>query len=282
MSVAESSKSRQVYLVLRDRIASGAYAGTAALPTEQALAAEHAVSRMTVRRALAALEDEGLISRRQGSGTFLADARPRPIVADLSDALANLVAMGRTTTVRLLSFGYEEPTPAVAEGLGLEPGERVQRSVRVRFIDEAPFSFLTTFVPERIGRTYSEADLASRPLLSLLERSGIVVQRATQEIGAQLASPEVAEALGVEVGSALTALTRVVHDGRGHGVEYLSALYRPDRYVFRMDLVRTQDRNGRRWSPAAGAVATPKSAGTRRTIETDARGTRAARQGRGS
>jgi GntR family transcriptional regulator len=258
MAVAESSKSRQIYLVLRDRIAAGHYAGSAPLPTEQALSAEHGVSRETVRRALAALEDEGLITRRRGAGTFLSDARrPRPIVADLSDALANLMAMGASTKVRLLSFGYEDAPDAVADALGLEPRARVQRSVRVRFIDDAPFSFLTTFVPERIGRTYSEADLASRPLLSLLERSGVALESATQEIGAQLASPDVAEELGVAVGSALIALTRTVYDSDGQGIEHLSALYRPDRYAFRMDLVRTQDRNGRRWLPAAAAHATP-------------------------
>lgn len=258
MAVAESSKARQVYLVLRDRIAAGHYVGSAPLPTEQALAAEHGVSRETVRRALGALEDEGLITRRRGAGTFLADGRrQRPIVADLSDALANLVAMGATTQVRLLGFGYEEAPAPVAQALGLPPHAKVQRSVRVRYVDDAPFSYLTTFVPEAIGRTYSETDLASRPLLSLLERSGVVLESATQEIGAQLASPDVAEELGVAVGSALIALTRTVYDSDGQGIEHLAALYRPDRYAFRMDLVRTQDRNGRRWRPAAAVPATP-------------------------
>ncbi len=263
MTVAESSKARQVYLVLRDRIAGGHFEGSGALPTEQALSAEHGVSRVTVRRALAALENEGLITRRRGAGTFLSDSgRPRPIVADLSDALANLMAMGSSTKVRLLAFAYEPAPEAVAAALGLPAGERVQRSVRVRYVDDAPFSFLTTFVPEPIGRTYSEADLASRPLLSLLERSGVEVESAAQEIGAQLAAPDVAEALGVETGSALIALSRTVYDRGGAGIEHLSALYRPDRYAFRMDLVRTQDRNGRRWSPAAGTVATATRTGT--------------------
>ena len=60
-----------------------------------------------------------------------------------------------------------------------------------------------------------------------------------------LASPDVAAALGVDVGSALIALTRSSTTATASGVEHLSALYRPDRYAFRMDLVRTQDRNGR-------------------------------------
>jgi GntR family transcriptional regulator len=245
----ESSKARQIYLVLRDRIAGGHYADKAALPVEQDLAAEHGVSRATVRRALAALEEEGLITRRQGSGTFVSlDGKPRPIAADFSDALAHLTAMGRTTSVQLLAFGYEEAPATAAEALGLPCGALVQRSVRVRALDGAPFSYLTTFVPEVIGRTYAEADLASKPLLSLLERSGHVLARATQSVGAQLATPDVAAALDIETGSALIALTRTVFDQDGRGIEHLAALYRPDRYVFRMELQR--DRTSARWSPA--------------------------------
>ena len=251
MAVTESSKARQIYLLLRDRIAGGHYADRAPLPVEQDLAAEHGVSRATVRRALGALETEGLITRRQGAGTFVnAGEVERPMAADFSDALAHLTAMGQSTSVRLLAFGYEPASALVAEALGLAPGALVQRSVRVRSLEGAPFSYLTTCVPETIGRTYSEADLASKPLLALLERSGLQLDRATQSVGAQLATPEIAAALEVETGSALIALTRTVFDRDGRGIEHLAALYRPDRYVFRMDLVRAQHRDGARWSPA--------------------------------
>ena len=127
--------------------------------------------------------------------------------------------------------------------------------MRVRIIDGKPFSYLTTHVPERIGVTYSEPELASQPLLALLERSGVTVDRATQEIGAVLASPEVARALGVAIGSALIALTRVVYDNRGRGVEHLHALYLPDRYAFRMDLDAPGGAGGRRWSPVMSSRA---------------------------
>ncbi len=257
MAGIEPSKARQVYLLLRDRITGGMTAGSP-LPPEQALAAEHAVSRITVRRALAELEREGLVLRRRGAGTFVRmHHTPNPVVADLSDMLANIEAMGRTTQVRLLSFGYRRALANVATALNLTAGESVQHSIRVRLIDGQPMSYLTTHVPARIGMTYSEKELASRPLLSLIERSGIVVARATQEIGAVLASPDVAQALEVEVGSALVALTRVIFDENGRGIEHLFALYRPDRYALRMDLVRAEGANGKRWVPANDAVAVP-------------------------
>ncbi|WP_158818788.1 GntR family transcriptional regulator [Methylocapsa sp. S129] len=264
----ELPKARQVYLVLRERIANGGLNAGDTLPGEQALAGEHNVSRVTVRRALAELEREGLIDRRRGAGTFIAlQNAVKPVVADLADVLSNLIAMGRSTDVRLLAFSYQDAPAMVADALRLVKGERVQRSVRVRIVDGEPFSYLTTHVPERIGVTYTEPELASKPLLALLERSGVSVDRATQEISAVLASPEAAAALNVDIGSALIALTRVVYDGKGRGVEHLHALYRPDRYAFRMDLARTGRNGGRRWSPVENGHA---EAGTTKGSETQA------------
>lgn len=249
MAGVETSKARQVYLLLRDRIANGRLEDGGALPSEQALAAEHGVSRVTVRRALGELEREGLVSRRRGAGTFvLGDCGAKPIVADISDVLANLVAMGRDTAVRLLEFGYRDAPSAITSALKLKPGDRVQRSVRVRLIDGKPFSYLVTHVPERFGVTYSESDLASRPLLALLERTGVKVERATQDVTATLASPEVSAALEIEIGSPLIGLTRTVFAADGKGVEHLSALYRPDRYTLRMEMERKVQSGVRRWS----------------------------------
>ena len=257
----EPLKARRMYLLLRERILNGELEPSSRLPGELSLAAEYGISRVTVRRALDTLASDGLIDRRPGSGTFVRKGNSvQPIVADLSNVLSHLVEMGRRTGVRLLSFAYVNPPESVAVSLGLEPGERTQRSIRVRLIDGAPFSYLVTHVPERIGVTYSEADLASMPLLGLLERSGIVVDEASQSIGATLAGPDIAEALELEIGSPLLSLTRVVWDPSGQGVEHLHALYRPDRYSFHMDLVRTGAAGARRWNPVAKPViARPES-----------------------
>jgi GntR family transcriptional regulator len=120
--------------------------------------------------------------------------------------------------------------------------------VRVRLIDGQPFSYLVTHVPERLGITYTESELATRPLLALLERTGMKVERATQDVTATLASPEVATALDVEVGSPLIGLTRTVFAAGGEGVEHLSALYRPDRYTLRMEMQRKVSAGVRHWS----------------------------------
>ena len=250
MAGPELSKTRQVYLALRDRIARGVFARDGGLPGEQALASDFGVSRVTLRRALAALEDEGLISRRRGAGTFLTErGKPRPIMVEMSDLMTQLVAMGRTTQVSLLAFGYEPALPNVSEALCLPDGATVQRSIRVRRIEGAAFSYLTTCIPEAIGRSFTRDELAREPLLSLLERAGHVADHASQDLSAELATPEVAQALGVDVGAPLIAMVRTVFDEAGQGIEHLRALYRPDRYAFRMDLVRKGEEAERRWEP---------------------------------
>lgn len=243
------AKAKQVYLVLRDRILSGTAPYGARLPTENELAAVHGVSRVTVRRALGELARERLIERRRSVGTHVI-YRPSlaPMTADISGVLANLATMGRRTAVKLLAFDYVPAEGPVAQALGAASDELLQRAVRVRSVDGVPFSHLTTHVPERVSVTFTEQELASRPLLELLERAGVKVEHARQRISAALATPDVAEALDIRTGSPLIELVRIVFDQRGHGVEHLHALYRPDRFALEFDLVRS-GADAKRWSP---------------------------------
>jgi GntR family transcriptional regulator len=244
------AKAKQVYMVLRDRILSGAVGFGARLPTENELTKVHSVSRVTVRRALGELARERLIERRRSAGTrVIYRPAPAPMTADISGVLANLADMGRRTAVKLLSFDYVPAVGAVAQALGVGPDQLLQRSVRVRSVDGLPFSYLTTHVPESVSVTFTQQELASRPLLDLLERAGVKVEHARQRISAGLATPDVARTLGLRTGSPLIELVRVVYDQAGRGVEYLHALYRPDRYAFEIDLVRSGAAKAKAWSP---------------------------------
>ncbi|HEY8610429.1 MAG TPA: GntR family transcriptional regulator [Roseomonas sp.] len=229
----------RIYLVLRQRIAEGQWKPDAAMPGEHDLALGFNVSRITIRRALERLEREGLINRRRGSGTF---AQPggegAPIRQDLGGLLENLVVMGRKTSARVLAFGYAVAPAEVSAALEVPARDNVQRSVRVRSHRGQPFSHLTAWVPEEIGHGFGRADLARRPLLILLKEAGFAPAEADQLISARPADATVAEALQVEVGSALLYVRRQVRDARGRAVEYLQALYRPDLYEYHMGMRR--------------------------------------------
>lgn len=247
----EGARARQAYLLLRDRIERGAWADGDALPGEPRLAESLGVSRVTLRRALDALASAGLVERRRGAPTRIRRAAgDGPAMrVDLANLWAHLAGMGARSRARLLAFSYAPAPPGVADALGVAPGARLQRSVRVRHVEDAPFSHLTTHVPEPVAARISEADMATTPLYLLLERAGVRLARARQSVSATLADAEVAEALDLAVGAPLIALTRVTFDAEGQGVEHLSALYRPDRYRFDMELARVGEGEARRWAP---------------------------------
>lgn len=260
-TLPEGAKARRVYLSLRDQISDGTLSDGETLPGEQRLAETYGVSRVTVRRALDTLNQNGLIERRVGSGTTVRSKAlmGKRAAMNFNTLMPQLVEMGQSTTARLLSFSYSQPPDYVARALDLAPAEKVQIAIRVRLTDAAPFSHLTTYVPTEIAQNYSENDLATTPLYQLLERSGVEIDSAHQSVSATLAGPEVAEALDVAVGSALLSLKRLVRDINGNGVEYLAGLYRPDMFSLEMPLARVGDGVGRHWEPAIGQTEQPQT-----------------------
>ncbi|OZI66379.1 GntR family transcriptional regulator [Bordetella genomosp. 11] len=243
----------KVYLLLRQRLLDGVYGAEEALPGENALAQEYAVSRLTVRRALDALAQEGLVSRRQGRGTFA--QAPSQLSAPQQGAtvdalMAHLARMGMRTQVKLLELAVEPATPAVAARLEVDAGSAVHRSLRVRSHQGEPFSYLQTYVPDAIGRRISRKALGSKPLLQIFGELGIRVSGAEQSINAVLAEPAVAQALDVPVASPLLNIRRVVRDAAGRPVEYLDARYRPDRFEYRLDMAAHETAGAPVWLPA--------------------------------
>lgn len=246
-------KYHQIYLVLREQLQEGRFAR--GLPGEMALVEQFGVARITVRKALERLQAEGLIDRRPGRGTIAhrpqandvarsATARPE---MHLTGLLQNIVSMGLRTTVKVVACGIVTAPQAVARALALPAGTRVQKAVRVRSTREGPVSHITTYVPEPLALGFGRRELSRKPLLVLLEESGVQIGRASQTISARLADAEMARLLDVAVGSALLAVNRLVRDRNDQPVQWLQGLYRPDRYQYQMELSRVGDIDAKVW-----------------------------------
>jgi GntR family transcriptional regulator len=231
-------KYHQVYLVLREHLAEGRFHD--GLPAELRLVEQFGVARATVRKALERLEAEGLIDRAPGRGTRLRKmpTPPAPETARLGGLLENIVSMSLRTQVRVLSCSVVVAPAVVSRRLALRSGGRVQRAVRVRSNHEGPISHITTWVPAELARPFGRRELAHEPILVLLERAGVRIGRAAQSISARAADRAVAQQLGVERGTALLAVDRLVYDLDDRPVQWLQGLYRPDRYQYEMQLTR--------------------------------------------
>jgi GntR family transcriptional regulator len=242
-------KYHQVYLVLREQIGEGRRDD--GLPSELRLAEEFGVARVTVRRALAALAAEGLIERTRGRGTV--PVRPAPAArpdggpVQVEGLLENIVTMGLRTSVRVLECETVGAPDTVAHALRLDAGAPVHKAVRVRATRDGPVSHITTWVPARHAGRIGRRELARKPMLVLLAQGGVEIGRAAQTLTARPADAAVAPALDVAVGSALLAVSRLVHDARGRPVQWLQGLYRPDRYRYEMELSRLGGVDARVW-----------------------------------
>ena len=244
-------KYHRIYLVLREQLGEGRFA--ARLPGELALMAQFGVARVTIRRALEQLASDGLITREAGRGTWPVDSKPGGGAAasarhaNLTGLLENLVSMSLNTSVKVLEVKGISASISVADALQIEMGSEVQKAVRVRSTREGPLSHITTYVPQLLAQSFGRRELSKKPILVLLEESGIRVGRAHQTISARLADTGVAQHLDVSVGTALLAVHRLIYDENDRPVQWLHGLYRPDRYEYSMELSRVGSIDAKVW-----------------------------------
>jgi GntR family transcriptional regulator len=115
-------------------------------------------------------------------------------------------------------------------------GEAVRKVVRRRSSRQGPVSHITSYLPEERVVGFGRADLTRKPMLLLLEESGVQWGRARQTLSARQADAEVAGLLDVALGTALLSVQRLVYDASDRPVQLLQGLYRPDRYEYQMEL----------------------------------------------
>ena len=233
---------QQVYDLIREKIISGAVGLNSRLPAEQDIAADLGVSRITVKRALNELATAGLVRRQRGLGTVITYACNTPTVrGSFENLIDGLTRMGLETEVQLLDCSTSPASPAIAETLKLPKGSRVQRIVRLRKLEDAPFSYLVTYIPDDIAEGYDESELASETLIALLEKAGHRPCGAEQTISATAAEPAVATMLGVAPGSPLMRIHRIMTDKTGRPIQDITVHYRADRFQYHMYLTRQTD-----------------------------------------
>lgn len=224
----------QIYLVLADGIATGRYAAGELLPTEEQLTKLFSVSRITVRRAMASLQNAGLIERGAGRRTIVKPLG-KPLKMPMASVISNIAAYGAQTAAKVVEFGYG-PAPTFLRERLWEGDRPVQRAVRIRSQEGRPVMHLTSYVPETLGNTFSRAELDRIPMFKLLTRAGAHISAGEQIVSATLADPVVAPRLEVKVGAALIDLRTMMVDQKGRAVEYVEMLAPPERLSLRFEL----------------------------------------------
>jgi GntR family transcriptional regulator len=211
------------------RLATASAAGSL-LPSESELSARFGASRVTVRRALELVREEGLIAARQGFGWFVATEPVVQRLEHLGTIEDQLEGGGRHAERKVTEFAFVAPPERVRRILQVD---QVLRVKRVNLADGEPFAVVTVWCPAELGGALSREDVERHPFYELL---AIPLRGATQTIGADSAEPADARLLRVPVGAPLLRCQRVTTDTSGRPVLVSDHLFPAHRTEFVVEL----------------------------------------------
>jgi GntR family transcriptional regulator len=223
---------QQLERALRTAIESGQLVPEDALPAERDLATDFGVSRITVRKAIDGLVQEGLLVRRHGSGTFVR-GRVEKNFSKLTSFSEDMRARGRTPRSVWLKRSNGTVTPEEAMSLRSSPGTPVFRFHRVRYADDAPMALERATV---LADCLPSIEAVESSLYEALERSGHRPVRALQRLRAVLLDAEKAELLAALEHDPGLLVERIGFDRDGRAIEFSQSWYRGDTYDFVAEL----------------------------------------------
>lgn len=227
----------QIVQILREAIAGQEFSQQEiSLPSENELCNLFQVNRGTIRHALSLLENEGLIYREKGRGTFLKRRRIELDPTTLCSTSEDLRRRGWVPGAQLLDLQVIIPQPYIQRILGLASDETVWEIYRLRMANSEPISLQWSYIPSRLAPNLSSKDL-SASLFSILRNDyGLHLDMADQVIRTRQTTVEEAALLDIHEHVPVFEITRQTFDQNQSPVEYLISLWRGDRYDLRVQL----------------------------------------------
>lgn len=229
---SQSPLYQQLMHRLKNDISAGVYPCGGRIPSEQLLCETYGVSRVTVRKAILDLVQEGLLVRKQGKGTFVAGERLRRDLRNVTSFTDACAQRGHKADTRLISAQLVPVAEEDAALLGLPEDARVLELCRLRLSDGEPVMLEINRFPENYA--YLRDQVAEGSLYACLQQHGVVPASALHDISLGHATPYVSKHLGTEVGDALLLLDETVMDQHGAPLHLSRQWIRGDKFTFRI------------------------------------------------
>jgi GntR family transcriptional regulator, N-acetylglucosamine utilization regulator len=210
------------------------------LPSENELATLHGITRTTVRRALDVVERDGWIYRQKGKGSFAAVRRVEHDLTQLVSTTEYMRERGWLLTTRVVSLDRLPAPPEITRALDLPDGAPCYRLCRLRVVDGEPISVQTSHLPAALCPNLEDNDLTGSLYRLLEARYDLRLWTGREILRARCTLPYEQQLLAVPHCTPVMDMERVSYAVSGQAVEYLEAVWRGDRYDFKVSLSRPQ------------------------------------------
>ena len=207
------------------------------LPTEPQLCSRLGISRGTLREAVRGLEEEGVLRRRAGVGTFIcSSSSPIHSTLNINEGVTEMITgRGMKPGTRDMKIEKVKPSSVVASELELTPSDLVTSVTRVRLADEIPVAHIVDFLPLTIMPEAFFQEYTGSSLYEYLEKSlGIELRNSMLSIRPTTAAKSIAGALGIRPGSLLMFLRQTDRDINNRPVHHFEAHWVADRFDFKV------------------------------------------------
>ena len=218
------------------------------LPSEPELVKKYGVSRGTIKQALGQLENQGLVYRRQGKGTFVAEPKILRHSHTVPSFSEDIRRRGLVPSIKVVALTKETPNKRVSLALSIEPSTLLWKAKRVFLADGKPLALVTSYLPTSDIETLTAVDIEAGLYRSLERRYGRRPTWASDSYTAVLAEDEIVKYLAVKAGDPIIYSERVAYLSDMHPIEYVESYVSGDRFTVLIDWMPAESDSESVWS----------------------------------
>ena len=233
----------QAVNLITSQIDSGALKPGMRLPPERELCQQLAISRVTLRKALNQLVQDGLLNASHGRGWYVASAGSSKEWPNSLESFSETAArMGLTSSSTVLASATRHASIDEAEEFSIAPGTRLFSLDRVRYLGDVPIAIDFTRIPADLVPDFEQIDFRTASLYDVIQRAGLAPVRADATIEAREADAYAAQHLDLEVGKPLLVMNQLVVDAADKPLFASKIQYSGERYRLRTFFARSGPR----------------------------------------
>jgi len=228
----------QIQLKIKEALKKGELKPEQFIPPERDLSEEFDVSRITIRKALEGLSVEGVIKRIKGKGAIIAKPKIEgQLFNRLIGTYQDLEDKGFKITDKILDFKIIESSESVTKELNLLSREKVYRLERIRFLDDEPYHYSKTFIPQKICPDFDYNILIKKSLINVLEKKyRLKIYKVRRLLEAGIASKEESDLFKIKIGSPILTFYNTAFLKKGTPIEYTLNKIRGDMSKFEIEI----------------------------------------------